>query len=236
MFTIQKMIGLTFIIFLFTLLFFEQTDLDIYIQNFFYDFDKHQWLIDERSPMPRLFFYNGIKVVIIIFGVGVLCTWLWSFKNLKLKTYRKKQLLIILSLILIPIIAALGKQTTNVFCPSKLKIYGGDIPHIKLFETMPDYISKKGKCFPAGHASGGFALMSLYFLFKKSRHSYAGLAIGLVTGWIMGIYQMVKGAHFLSHTLATMEIAWIMILVIYGFLFKAWKYPPGHNFQKNDLI
>jgi hypothetical protein len=33
-------------------------------------------------------------------------------------------------------------------------------------------------------------------------------------GWAMGFYQMLKGAHFLSHTFVTMSIAWIWILFI----------------------
>jgi membrane-associated PAP2 superfamily phosphatase len=33
-------------------------------------------------------------------------------------------------------------------------------------------------------------------------------------GWIMGGYQMLKGAHYISDTLVTMLLAWIIHLVL----------------------
>ena len=44
------------------------------------------------------------------------------------------------------------------------------------------------------------------------RAKKAGLAFGLGVGWFMGIYQMLVGAHFLSHTVTTMILAWIFTL------------------------
>ncbi|MEI3479028.1 MAG: phosphatase PAP2 family protein [Bilophila sp.] len=71
----------------------------------------------------------------------------------------------------------------------------------------------RGKCFPAGHASGGFALMMLFFAFPR-RLRWFGLALGLAAGWWMGLYQMLRGQHFLSHTLFTMIGAWMIIVLI----------------------
>ena len=36
----------------------------------------------------------------------------------------------------------------------------------------------------------------------------------MTAGWVMGIYQMLKGAHFLSHTIVTMLIALIIVQVL----------------------
>lgn len=33
-------------------------------------------------------------------------------------------------------------------------------------------------------------------------------------GWALGLYKMFIGDHFLSHTLVTMLLAWLMILLI----------------------
>ena len=38
----------------------------------------------------------------------------------------------------------------------------------------------------------------------------AGLALGLGFGGFMGLYQIARGEHFLSHTTATGLIAWLL--------------------------
>jgi membrane-associated PAP2 superfamily phosphatase len=67
----------------------------------------------------------------------------------------------------------------------------------------------------AGHASGGFALLSLFFLFKTARKSIGVVLFALTIGWSMGLYKMAIGDHFLSHTIITMLIAWLIILIVY---------------------
>jgi membrane-associated PAP2 superfamily phosphatase len=80
---------------------------------------------------------------------------------------------------------------------------------------MPEEITKKFKCYPAGHASGGFALMSLFFLFKTYKNRIIALLFAFVIGWSMGVYKMLIGHHYLSHTVITMILSWLLILAIY---------------------
>jgi len=98
-------------------------------------------------------------------------------------------------------------------CPKNSIRYGGVFPKTKLWQHYPKTINKTVKCFPAGHASGGFALMSLYFLFRKKRFKIYGLILGILLGWSMGIYKMLIGDHYLSHTIVSMILAWIIILI-----------------------
>jgi membrane-associated PAP2 superfamily phosphatase len=55
--------------------------------------------------------------------------------------------------------------------------------------------------------------MALYFVIP-GQGRWAGLALGLAAGWIVGIYQMLKGVHYLSHTIVTMFLAWMIILIV----------------------
>ena len=55
--------------------------------------------------------------------------------------------------------------------------------------------------------------MSLFFLFKKRKYQIRALIFALAIGWSMGIYKMLIGDHFLSHTIITMLIAWLIILI-----------------------
>ncbi|MDR2512737.1 MAG: phosphatase PAP2 family protein, partial [Puniceicoccales bacterium] len=68
--------------------------------------------------------------------------------------------------------------------------------------------------FPAAHASGGFALMALAMLARNRRNQILLVTLGITLGWAMGFYQMLRGAHYLSHTLVTWCIAALIITLL----------------------
>jgi membrane-associated PAP2 superfamily phosphatase len=53
------------------------------------------------------------------------------------------------------------RAVTNMATPLELVNYGGTFPHLLLFQSKPPGYPCHG--FPAGHASGGFALICLYW-------------------------------------------------------------------------
>ena len=197
---------------------FEFTDLDLVFQDHFYILEKHQWLVNKHALIPRLIFYTGIKVFIIALGALCFMGWVLSFRIKKVSGYRHFCMLMSLSLGIVPLSVSVLKDVSNVYTPSQIMRYGGDKPYLKVLEkNNQDNKSdkkSKGKGWPAGHASGGFSLMALYYAISKRKYRTMGLFIGLAVGWAMGFYQILKGAHFLSHTLVTMSIAWIWILLI----------------------
>ena len=134
----------------------------------------------------------------------------------KLKKYRHNILLTLLGLSLIPLIAGNIKKFTNIYCPSQLEIYNGNYPYVKILESYPaDFVqTKKGKCFPAGHAITGFSLLILFFSLHKKSHKIFGLILGTLLGWILGTYQMFKGAHFFGDTLIAMFVCFLLAALI----------------------
>ena len=56
--------------------------------------------------------------------------------------------------------------------------------------------------------------MALFFLFKTPKNQKRALIGALVIAWGMGTYKMLLGDHFLSHTIITMIMAWLIILII----------------------
>lgn len=197
---------------------FELTGVDLWIQDFFYNAATGRWLVDGAAYWPRMFFYQGAKGVIIAFGVGVLVLacgprrWRDAFRVPA--DGRRDLWIVFLTLASVPSLIGYAKATTNVFCPSEIERYGGSVPYVKVFEPYPEgrRPQKQGRCFPAGHASGGFALLALAGLGRTRRGRWLGASIGLAAGWWMGLYQMLKGAHYLSHTVVTMLVAWILFL------------------------
>ena len=195
---------------------FEFTQLDLALQDRFFDFATGRWWIDARDPVWRTLFYTGPKVAIIALAVALAAVALGPVRwRMRLTMARRDVFVALLTLASVPALIGLGKNVTNVFCPSEIRRYGGKIPYVALCSPYPDddRPATRGHCFPAGHASGGFALLGLAWLRRTRPAWWVGLALGLGTGGMMGLYQMLKGAHYLSHTLVTLLVAWILALV-----------------------
>lgn len=69
-----------------------------------------------------------------------------------------------------------------------------------------------------------FALISLYYLPVSWRYKVVLLCCGMACGWYMGIYQMARGEHFVSHTLMTMFLALTLITLIAKIMNKRESY------------
>ncbi len=193
---------------------FELTDLDLALQDKLYNFETRRWVVDEKDPLGRLVFYNGPKALVWVFALTTLTLAAGPARwREKLRVDRRGLWLGVLVIATVPALAGLGKKYTNIFCPSEIRRYGGDVAYAKLCEPYPDddRPARRGGCFPAGHASGGFALMGLLAVRGTRRWRNGILALGLGLGWWMGGYQMLKGAHYLSHTLTTMLVAWLVV-------------------------
>jgi len=124
---------------------------------------------------------------------------------------RRRTLYVLVCMGVIPATVAALKDATNVFYPYKVERYGGKLPYRKLIYSLyqrPGEPHSRG--FPAGHASGGFAMLCLAYVARTRRGRRQAVLAGMLAGWIPGVYQMAKGAHYLSHTVVTMLLAWII--------------------------
>lgn len=213
---ITKQIIITSVVLLLVITLFEFSNIDIWLQDYFYHAELHQWLLNKEAKIPKLIFYDGIKRLIILSVIVVLIGSLLFRKSSLVQEYREGIFILVLAAIFVPLLIGALKATTNIPCPNDLKHYGGTYPHITLLTSYPqNFVQTENiRCYPAGHASGGFALLSLVFLFKTRRNKVIAAAFALSIGWSMGLYKMLIGDHFLSHTIVTMLLAWLTILVV----------------------
>jgi len=214
--TINKQITITFIILLITIIFFGISDVDYIVQDKLYNFTTHSWILDRNLQPYKFIFYDGIKKLLILIPITIIIVLIF-FKNSNIiKNYKKGLIIVLLSSILIPSIVGGLKKITNMPCPKNEIHYGGKMIKTAVWQRYPQPYNQMDKiaCWPAGHASGGFALLSLFFLFKTKKNRYITLCISLVVGWSMGIYKMFIGDHFLSHTIITMILSWLIILIL----------------------
>lgn len=132
--------------------------------------------------------------------------------------YRRSPRLIV-SMLLIgigPLVVGILKATSAHSCPWDLIEYGGKAMSYPLFGTVPA-MPGPGRCFPGGHASSGFAVMALFFLFypQRPRLAYWCWFGGVALGMLMGFGQVMRGAHFLTHNLWAGWWVWLSQLAIY---------------------
>ena len=205
------------------ILLFQFTDFDVKFQSLFYDFETKSWFINRKDAILKFFFYDGFKKLFIIFSNIILVLAILSFiKRFKLlHSYKKGLVILSLSTILVPSLASL-KSITNVPCPNEIVDFGGKSMDVRILESFPkDYVQeKKFRCWPAGHATLGFFLMAIYFFFKNPRNQKIALTFAITVGVLTGGYKILIGDHFLSHTLVTMLLAWLIILIINKFVNK----------------
>lgn len=134
-------------------------------------------------------------------------TWLQS----TWRSMRRPLAYLAISIVAATVAVSLLKKLSGVDCTWDLARYGGTRPYVDLLHAIGIF-KPRGGCFPAGHASAGYAWISLYFFFRsvKPRWKWAGLAIGSGAGLAFGIAQQFRGAHFASHDVMTFTVCWLV--------------------------
>lgn len=196
-----------------TLMLFDFSSIDLYIQNLLYNSDSANWIVDKDNALLKLVFYDGVKALLLGSAVALALFISLRWNSHFVRRHRGQLNVVLASLILAPLLVLALKSTTNVACPRALNVFNGDIPYIRLFEAYPgDAIpARRQRCFPAGHASGGFALMSIAVMFRRRKHRLKVFICAASVGWLMGAYKMAIGDHFFSHTLVSMELSGLVI-------------------------
>jgi membrane-associated PAP2 superfamily phosphatase len=106
------------------------------------------------------------------------------------------------------LLPATFKRLSDTSCPWDLAEFGGTVAWVSHWQWW-QVDGGPGHCFPAGHASAGFAWIAGYFAWPRgSAPSRLWLWGGLAAGLALGLGQQLRGAHFMSHTLWTAWICW----------------------------
>ena len=225
------------------LCFANYSDFDTVLQNHLFNFEAKTWLIDPDEPIKKFIFYIFPKILLGLgIFVTLVCVIIgfkkapsknlpFFFSNKFIFTNRYKFLLIFLGLAIIPLTVGNIKKFTDIYCPNQLEIYNGKYPHLHIFEKREESFKElqrtesphgelqhgkrnHGQCFPAGHPVTAFALMILFFALEKKSHKFIGLFAAIVLGWVLGFYQMAKGAHFFSHNLVSMFACFLVAAIL----------------------
>ncbi|MCB1045503.1 MAG: phosphatase PAP2 family protein [Acidobacteria bacterium] len=226
--TMTRHIFITIAVLVVSLILFDVTRLDLAIQNMFFDDRLKHWLVDRHEPVLNMLFYRGIKVVLVLL-FAVFCGVCWAKRRTDLiRANRFGIAVFVVSALVVPATVNSIKRVTNIPCPRDLQIYGGAFPYRKIFHAFPATFEQphRCRCFPGGHASGGFAFLGLFFMFKQKRSKGIAVVSALSLGWAMGTYKMAIGDHFFSHNLISMELSWLLVLLVRMMLHRVLHPPP----------
>lgn len=114
-----------------------------------------------------------------------------------------------------PGVVTLLKDINTHVCPWSLTQFGGTATY-----SADWFVSRSnaGRCFPGGHASGGFSLIALAFAGRALGWAWlqrAGWMLALAAGSLFSVVRMTQGAHFMSHNLWAAAIDWWAAAVVF---------------------
>mgnify|MGYP000082406545 CR=1 FL=1 len=193
----------------------QATDIDLNIASLSYDASRGQFPLRD-AWLTRQLFHAYVKFAVVTIGaVFLACALIDVFRpatywaretGLRIRTVAS-------CAVLVPATISLLKQMSRLHCPWDIGLFGGVEPYFRLLDLIPRGVSP-GRCFPAGHASGGLWLASImvFWLPGKPRTAWATGAGMLSVGVLMGVVQQLRGAHFTTHTLWS---TWIAVSIIY---------------------
>lgn len=160
--------------------------------------------------LTRLLHDGGRRVAWLLAIVLTLGVW-WPFGQLRLLDLSSRLQLAVTVLVASFSVSAL-KWFSLSSCPWDLNTFGGVAQYASHWSAVAD--GGSGRCFPAGHASAGFAFVGGFFVFRHRAASIARrwLLGALAAGLVLGLAQQARGAHFMSHTLWTVFVCWVVAL------------------------
>lgn len=200
----------------------EATDLDRAVTRLLFDAQAGAFTLRQNFWLDVVM-HHWAKYAVVMLGCLVAAGLVLSFVLPALRSHRQVLLFLLLALSLAPLSVTLAKSVSSRHCPWDIEEFGGLVPYTRLFEPNAPHV-EPGHCFPAGHASTGFALMAFYFAAcaqRRRRAAHIALWIGVVAGVLLGMGRVLQGAHFVSHVMWAGLLCWMVMVLLFAMLLRA---------------
>lgn len=210
------------------LLIVERLRIDWWVSSLFFDPESGRFPLRDDWFLEKVM-HVGVKNAVVGIGLLVLGAWIASFRLARLAKWRALLLFVFVAMVSSSTTISLIKSASSKHCPYDLEQYGGAVAFVGLLEQLPQGV-KPGNCWPGGHASAGFCLFAFYFAALKlgyRRIAGAMLAGSLLLGLVLGTGRVAQGAHFVSHSLWSALICWLVVLALYELLLRRAPLPKG---------
>lgn len=146
--------------------------------------------------------------------VLLLCLGVWWPRGPLLRIGMRQRLQLAVTTLAAVLVVSVLKGFSSTSCPQELALFGRTAHYLSHWHWPGTSDGGTGHCFPAGHASAGFAFFSGWFAFRRAdaRIARRWLLAALAAGLVLGLAQQVRGAHFMSHTLWSAWVCWVVTL------------------------
>jgi membrane-associated PAP2 superfamily phosphatase len=186
-------------------------------------FDRVAGMFPLRNDFfVEVIMHHWAKYAVVTIGALVIGALLLSFVLPAFTAHRRLLIFLALSLSVAPLSVSIGKALSPKHCQWDVDEFGGLVPYTRIFEA-PTANVPPGHCFPAGHASTGFALMAFYFAAYARRVRKAALtalAIGIAAGVALGWGRVLQGAHVASHVFWSGLLCWVVMVLLYALIVR----------------
>lgn len=181
-------------------------DIDWRLSHALYAWEGYRWLLRDATLTEAILHRGGHGLSIAAWLATLVA---WFVARRRRSALQRPLAFLLLSVLASTLLVSWVKSWSNMDCPWDIDGLGGTRAYLDLLSPRPSALPQ-GRCFPAGHASSGYAWVALYFVFLAVRPAWRwrGLAIGIGAGALFGLAQQLRGAHFLSHDLWTLAICW----------------------------
>ena len=187
-----------------------------------YKFEGGQWAL-KKSWITTILIHQYGKYFAISIALTFLLFWVSSYWMPVLASWRVRFRYVFTASVIGTFMVSVGKTLTHISCPWDFSRYGGSQEYISLLEQL--WVRNGSGCFPSGHASAGFAWVSIYFvgLHMNALWRWWSLIAALLLGLTFGISQQLRGAHFISHDIWSFGICWMASLICYHLMLKPYE-------------
>ena len=128
---------------------------------------------------------------------------------------RKERVAWVLATIACALLIPLLKLASKTSCPWSLTEFGGTATYVSHW-MLGRGDGGPGRCFPAGHATAAFCFLPGWFILRRTAPVAARrwLIATLLAGVLMTMVQVVRGAHYVSHSLWTGWLCCVLGVVL----------------------
>jgi lipid A 4'-phosphatase len=212
-FSLKSHLLLNIIILAIGTLVFRFTDLDLVISDFWYQYDKNlDWVSSSKTFWGWIYIYGTGPAILVLLAAFITIIYSLFFYHNKLT--RIKAICIILVILIGPgaIINGVLKPNLGRPRPYDIERYDGSDQFLKILQ-----FGEVGDSFPSGHASAGFVLTILFYVFYCHRKKLAWLSLAgsIMLGLILSLTRIAQGGHFASDVFWSFSITQIVNCTLY---------------------
>ena len=192
---------------------FHYTALNVRVSNFYFDASLPGFPL-RHDPVLQNWLHDDLRKLLWLSPLTAFAFWLYSLRTDAGSLTNRRWLWLLLTQLLATLLVSFLKSHTSPICPWDEQQFGGRF-HEPVFAFVSSLHS--GHCFPAGHPSGGWALLAWAYFLRESKPGWSRVAFwsALLLGALMAWVQIARGAHLLSHVLWSLWVCWLVVWLAY---------------------